>query len=576
MRNYAAVAACLFGMFLLPSCGGAVGNTVRPDDHTAQSATGTKAPTCTGDPKYAKPFIVDLDPDDRVGLEASMKKGAVVVAYDCSSFRVLSSCKISDSAYEYAGVQSKEQVIQMTSADDLHANIPINSAKLGAELTSGRSIDLAIVMVGRRTTPVTSVNKNDLTGACDGATHYVQTATLGAFSMATGSVGKVGAVAEMFSYGGGAKSESERKAMNKDGNLDECRKSDPNDASPPNQCGTPIRVELMPIAGAAAVVKGDKDAKGKKDEEKKEAAAVENPCPEGFTLSNEVCVRASSQVAHLCKANDEADCRAQCDKGSQESCYNLGTIVWKAKSKGAAMPFFKKACDGGFADGCAELGNAMYPVDEHADAEAAATLAVLNKACDMGSGRGCDLAGDLLQDKDYKTLDLKAAVKRYARGCDLGYGTSCSSLADMFFKGRGLPQDNKKGVAMLALGCQGGGADECAELASSYAKGTHDLTADKDSAYKYMRRACELDVMYCVDGAQYANAASKDAEAVKLAAHGCKGDDWESCLLLGDYYKKGRGVEADEAKAKTAWGQACKDGKGDEDACKRLGIKMKD
>lgn len=574
MRTYAAVAVSLAGMFLLPSCGGAVGEAVRPPDQTAQGATGGKAPTCTGGPKYAKPFIVDLDPDDRVGLEASMKKGAVVVSYDCSSFRVLPQCKIADSAYEYAGVQSKEQVIQMTSADDLHANIPINSAKLGAELTSGRTIDLAIVMVGRRTTQVTSVNKTDLTGPCDGATHYVQTATLGAFSMATGSVGKVGAVAEMFSYGGGAKSESERKAMNKDGSLEECRKSDPNDASPPNQCGTPIRVELMPIAGVAAVVKANKDAKGNKEEEK-EAAAVENPCPDGFALSNEICVRVSAKTAHLCKADDESDCRAQCDKGSSESCYNLGRIVRKAKSKGAAMPFYKKSCDGGFADGCAELGNAMYPMDEHMDAEAAAALAVLNKACDMGSGRGCDVAGDLLQDKDYKTLDLKAAAKRYARGCDLGTGSACSSLADMFFKGRGLPQDNKKGVLMLALGCQGGGGDECAELASSYAKGKHDLTADKDLAYRYMRRACELDVSYCYDGAKYANDASKDADAVKLAAHGCKGDDWESCLILGDYYKKGRGVEADEAKAKAAWSQACKNGDGDEDACKRLGIKMK-
>ncbi len=573
-----ALLVSLFCVSTLPSCGGAVGETLRPNEHTATTAVGGKTPTCAGEPKYAKPLIVDLDPDTRVALEATMKKGVAVVAYDCTSFRVLSTCKLPDSSYEYAGVTHREQVIQMTSMDDVHANIPVSSAKIGAELQSGRSIDLALVMVGQRSTALSSVTRAELQGGCEGATHFVQTATLGAFSMATGSVGKVAAVAEMFNYGGGAKSESERKAMNKDGSLDDCRKSEPDGETPPAECRAPLRIELFPIVGTAPIVTGSKDAKGKDGEEKKkDVAAAENPCPEGFVFNNDVCTRASANLAHLCDAKDESDCKAQCEKGSAESCFNYARFVRKGKSSAAAMPFQKKACDGGFADGCAELGRTMTPSEETDQDGAKQALAVLNKACSMGSGYGCDLAGDLLTDKDFKaTYDVALALKRYDRGCDLGYGTACWSLADVYFRGAGVTKDVTKGMELLLKACQGGSADECAELGFTYAKGRHEQTVDKDRAYRYMRRACELDTFNCEDASKYALALDKDTEAFELATRGCTAKDDASCLVVGDLQNKGRGTAKDEDKAKATWSAICKDGTGDDDACKRLGIKMKD
>ena len=577
MRNSArAVLVSLFCVSILPSCGGAVGEGLRPGDHTASGALGGKSPACTGEPKYAKPLIVDLDPDARVDLEATMKKGVAVVAYDCNSFRVLSACRLPDANYEYAGVTRREQVVQMNSVDELHANIPISSAKLGAELQSGRSIDLALVMVGQRTTAVSSVTRAELQGGCEGATHFVQTATLGAFSMATGSVGKVAAVAEMFNYGGGAKSEAERKAMNKDGSLDDCRKSEPDGDKPPSECRAPLRIELFPIAGAAPIAAGDKDAKGKEGEKKKDVAAAENPCPEGFVFNDDVCTRASAQKAHLCDAKDETECKTQCEKGSAESCFNYARFVKKAKSSAAAMPMLKKACDGGFADGCAELGRVMSPSEATEQDEAKAALAMLNKACDMGSGFGCDLAGDLLTDKDFKTYDVATALKRYDRGCDLGYGTACWSLANVYFRGAGVTKDTTKGMELLLKACQGGSADECAELGTTYAKGRHDQAVDKDRAYRYQRRACDLDTFNCEDAAKYALAADKDTEAFALATRGCTAKDDAACLIVADLYNKGRGTAKDEDKAKATWTAICKDGDGDEDACKRLGIKMKD
>lgn len=565
IRLAAMLAACA-----LPSCGGAVGETLRPTEHTATAAVGGNAQACAGEPKYAKPLIVDLDPDARVDLEAVMKKGVAVVAYDCQSFRVLGSCRLPDSSYEYAGVSRKEQVVQMKSADDLHANLPLSSAKLGAEMKSGRSIDLALVLVGRRSTTLAKVSREDLTGPCEGATHYVQAAAVGAFSMATGSIGKAAVVAEMFNYGGGASSESERKAMNMDGSLEECRKSEPDSEKPPAECRAPLRVELLPIAGTVV-------ATGKVSKEaKKESAALESPCPPGFLYADGLCTRDAGK-AHLCAPGDEAECKAQCEKGSSESCFNYGRMIARKTSRDAALPFHKKACDGDFADGCAEVGWAMLPGDDGANAaaEAKAALAMLNKACAMGSAIGCDRAGDALTDKDYKLVDLTAAARAYDRGCSLGRGISCWSLSEMYFKGKGLPQDSTKGVAMLLKACQGGSADECNDLAVVETKGSHGVTIDLDGAYRANRKACELDKDYCVDAARSALKVSKDTEAVGHAQEGCNAADDEACLLVADLYTRGQGTAKAPEKAKAAFEKACRNGDGDDDACKQLGIPMK-
>ncbi|MBK8251657.1 MAG: sel1 repeat family protein [Polyangiaceae bacterium] len=566
---------------LLPSCGGAVGEAVRPTDQTASGALG-KAPVCSGAPKYARPLIVDLDPDSRVDLEASMKRGVTVVAYDCTSIRVLSTCKLPDTGYEFAGTDKRQQVVQMTSMDDLHANMPISSAKVGAELKSGRTIDLALVMIGQRSAPVAKVTKEDLTGDCDGATHVISKATLGAFSMSTGSVGKVGAVAEMFAYGGGAKSESERKAMNQDGSLDSCAQADSEAQNPPSGCKAPLYVELIPVSGAivSPATQGGKGGKGDKDKDKEEAAAAENPCPSGFLFAGGMCTRDTGK-GHLCEPDDEAECKAQCDQKNAGSCYNLGRLVAKKKNLATALPFYKKACDGDYADGCAELGRAMLPDTDLPDVvkQAKDAKAVLDKACNMGSARGCDVLGDLMSEKEYKIQDWSAAVKAWDRGCDLGEGIACWSLSELYFKGEGVAKDADKGLALLNKACMGGSASECNDLAFVYENGRNGVPQDFNKALRANRKACELDVAYCDVAATTALKAGKDTLAFKYASLGCSTDQVnrdEACLILGDLYRDGKGTPADPDKAKAAWVKSCKNGDGDEDACKRIGVKVKD
>ena len=435
------------------ACGtAAIGEVIRPTETQSANATlGVKPQSCVGDPQPAKPFVVDVDADTRVELEAAMQAGVAVVGWDCTSLKVLSGCSVADSGYGYAGVSRKEQVVQMSNLDDLHANLPIDAAKLGAEVTAGRSIDLALVFVGRRSSPTVKLAREELSGECDGATHFVRSATLGAFAMGTGSIGKVAAVAELFSYGGGASSTSERKGLTKDGDLENCRTSSHKATEPPDECRSAVRIELVPLAvPAVAALKlqkskagddGDKDGddgkgkdgdddgddgKGKDDKEVKDA---ENPCPKGFQYVEGLCSRASTGP-RLCDAKQPEECKTQCERGSAESCLTAGNATARKKGgDGTALIWYKKSCDGGFAEGCTALGDTMMRISEDTapdyKEQVEAAVAVLQKGCDMGSADACESVGEIKTDKDYKVYDLKAGIEALDRSCTLGDGLGC-------------------------------------------------------------------------------------------------------------------------------------------------------
>src|SRR5262249_25761778 len=154
----------------------------------------------------------------------------------------------------------------------------------------GSSIDLALVMVGKKGTTVAAAAKPELAGTCDGATHFVRSAFVGAFAMATGTNGKARAVADMFGASAQAASTSEKKTANKDGDLEACRKSTADAPKPPDQCGSAVRLELVPLVADLAT---KAETKSDKDEEAKS-------CPEGMVRAGAKCTADAPAVTHEC------------------------------------------------------------------------------------------------------------------------------------------------------------------------------------------------------------------------------------------------------------------------------------
>jgi hypothetical protein len=79
-------------------------------------------------------------------------------------------------------------VIRLNSADELGANLPFSGltlkGELAAEMQRGATLDVALMMVGKRVATHGKASTVDLLGDCAGATHIVHWATVGAFAMA--------------------------------------------------------------------------------------------------------------------------------------------------------------------------------------------------------------------------------------------------------------------------------------------------------------------------------------------------------------------------------------------------------
>lgn len=595
--NHLRMLALLSTTASIVSCGGGAGEMVRPKDYKGTDALGASAPTCNGAPKYARPLTVDLDRETRGDLELALRdKGVAVVAYDCVSLRVLADCSAPNGSYAYAGMTRKEETVQMKGLDELKINLPMGAAKLSSDVQAGRVIDLGLVSVGRHSTTLAKLKRSDLVGTgCEGATHFVQRASVGAFSLATGSVGKVSAVADLFSKGGSASSSSERKVASTDGSLEACRRSTSDAAKPPEECGTPLRADLLPVLDDAAAAAPAPKAQPASLKKAGTFEGEQDPCPSGYRLSEGRCTQ-SKAAAYLCNPRDEAECKTQCEAGSAASCTSYGLILLETswddgheKANARARPVLKRACDTGDMRGCAGYARATFPpvdvvegkgyeVPRAQMALAQEMVALDRKTCEAGVGMGChDLATWLSVYEDAPFHSPKESPKLFERACKLATPFSCVAAASAFIK-----DDVAKGVALYTRGCDAGDGFVCNQLAYRYIKGVDQVPIDVPRGVRIARGACESSIDDCAFAAELMQYANKDADAVPLATRGCDEEDTrtgldatekgraqyyraEACKVLGDAYAKGKGTATDPGKAKRYYKKAC--GLGEARAC---------
>jgi hypothetical protein len=229
--------------FVLRCAGGNVASQLaRPPEFKPTDET-----QCAIVASRSKPLVVEWPSADRGELEARIRHdGLVVVSYSGCQMRVLDQC-IAGSSYVYAPITRKKDHLGIHNTDDLYANVPVGAAKLEAKLATAGQLDVDMTLVGRWEGLAPTVREDGLTGRCDGATHVMSALTVGAFKFTAGADAEVGGGVKAFGAGGGAKSTSARETLSKDGSENACEKSTMVDRAPPEECGAPIRVEVVPL-----------------------------------------------------------------------------------------------------------------------------------------------------------------------------------------------------------------------------------------------------------------------------------------------------------------------------------------
>lgn len=486
-KRTTALATCL-----LLGCGpGALGEAVAPKATTAAEALGDEelALTCRGIPEYGAPLIVDWSAQQRLDLEYRMNQGVAVVAYTCERFEVLDRCMVTG-GYRFAGVSRKEDVVKLASRDELGVNLPFSGASLAASLERGSTIDLGLVLIGKKATTVQAVARPMLVGDCEGATHFVQAATVGAFAMDRGTVGKTRAAAEVFNASASGASDHESQTQSRDGDLQACRKASPDAEAPPGQCQAALRLDLVPI-----FAKLPKDAERATDPKAKAKASTPPPekdtCPEGMVRQGDICAQPGPQEGALgCADGILADCERSCQAGDVEGCvrlasaYDIGNGVDRDRERAIAL--YGRACKAGHLRACTEAGGikarcrkyqmaAPHACVKPGDLSGAA--ADLSQACDSGYGRACLNLG--MGADELVRASGKTALRFLERACDLGEGMGCSLAGFAYLKGEGgAAKDVARGTELLRASCDGGELTSCMLLQALY-EGKDDMGGER-------------------------------------------------------------------------------------------------
>ncbi len=199
---------------------GKAADTVKSDQPKVSKGpveAGTGKLSCEPGKNY-ETLAVDWDPEMRGDLEVAMKQGIVLLEYTCDKLAILDDCG-AVGGYGFIGMSRKEKVVQMKDADEVKANLPLHGVKWVADakvgMERGTSLNVAMMMIGMRKSARRALGRDELEGDCDGATHYVSAATLGAFVMASGSAAKVEAAASFFGKGAEGASSSATEVHSK-------------------------------------------------------------------------------------------------------------------------------------------------------------------------------------------------------------------------------------------------------------------------------------------------------------------------------------------------------------------------
>jgi uncharacterized protein len=400
----------------------------------ASASNGGKAPAiqpCTT-PARADLMVVDWTPEQRGDLEVAMKEGLVLLAYDCTSAKLVAACTL-DGSYAYIGTTKRDKKIEMATSDEVAANLPVSGlswlSEIGGKFGRETALFAQMSMIGKRSSAKKLAKRDELQGDCASATHFVRAATVGAFAVASGSKAELGANASILGKGANADSKSATKIESRDGDLAACETSTPDAKQPPAQCGAIVRIELEPI-GAAAIEKPELAVAG---------------CAPGFVPADGACVKPDKP--HQCDGTDAAACKAQCDAGSEASCAT-------AASLGKDLALATKACDASVAFGCrvqAELSKGK------------AKLGPLEKACATGDGAGCVALGLAKLDDKKLAGEAQYAFRRACYGG--GEHEGCTQLGMLYVAGKGgLTKSPKLATQFFEKACKEGSALACSEL----------------------------------------------------------------------------------------------------------------
>ena len=204
---------------------------------------------------------------------------------------------------------------------------------------------------------------------------------------------------------------------------------------------------------------------------------------------------------------------------------------------------WRRAAEGGDAEGMADLGIAYGFGHCRLAKDAAAGASWFKRAADLGNVESQFNLGCLYRDGEGVKQDFAESLRRYRQAAEQGYADAQCAIGNAYYYGRGMPVDFELAVHYYRLAAKGGDAIAMYNLGESYRDGKG-VSRSLATARAWLLYAQKL-------GADaLGKALAKVYAASKAAGGGVKQ------FSLGCAYRDGNGVKQDYLKALRCFDQA--------------------
>ncbi len=210
---------------------------------------------CKIGPSHLRPLVVEWASGDRAALESRlMNQGLVAVNYNgcdpsCDqecNLEVLRYCTVPGN-YRYKALTVKRDGVVIHNNDELSAFLPIGALQLRAKLRRAGRLSVDMVLTGTHEADQVDISRAQLTGRCEGATHVIAAAQVGAFEFFAGGEGEFGAGVAVQRAGVGVRSSATRETLGSDGDVHACAAAPFSPGRPSAHCGALLRIEMVPL-----------------------------------------------------------------------------------------------------------------------------------------------------------------------------------------------------------------------------------------------------------------------------------------------------------------------------------------
>jgi hypothetical protein len=223
-------------------------------------------PTVAGDPtplakckvaaSSSSPLVTEWPASEKAHLQSMASSQLIAVEYSGCELHIVDGCALAGT-YAWSRTTLATDTIDIASADELYAKLPLGAVGLEGELARSGHLAVRTTVAGQlRATGVTSTSPD--AAACARATHYVSAISVGAFQLLSGEDAKARGGATVGNVGAGGATSRRELVLREAGTRDACDHA--TDQAPDTQCGSPIQVFLAPLtpkSSAGSATGGD-------------------------------------------------------------------------------------------------------------------------------------------------------------------------------------------------------------------------------------------------------------------------------------------------------------------------------